>query len=130
MERIVFIAGGIGITPLLSMLRYIAQTDSRKSVTLIWANRSIRDTFLPDEFENILHAMPNLKIHHIMSHQPDYPGMKGYLNETILKELLSPVLHSAMVFLCGPPVMMKLIKYSLRKIGFAKNQIITENFAL
>ena len=129
-EHIVFIAGGIGITPLLSMLRYIAQTDNKKRVTLIWANRTVNDTFLPEEFEDIISVMPNLKIHHIMSKQPDYAGLKGYLNEAILKELLNPVLPGARVFLCGPPQMMKLVKGSLRNIGFAKNQIITENFAL
>ncbi len=129
-EHIILIAGGIGITPLLSMLRYIAQTDNQKHVTLIWANRTVNDTFLPEEFEDILHAMPNLKIHHIMSKQPDYAGLKGYLNEAILKELLNPVLPGARVFLCGPPSMMKLVKGSLRNIGFAKKQIITENFAL
>lgn len=129
-DHIILIAGGIGITPLLSMLRYIAQNDNQKHVTLIWANRTVDDTFLSEEFEDILHAMPNLKIHHIMSKQPDYAGLKGYLNEAILKELLNPVLPGARVFLCGPSSMMKLVKGSLRNIGFAKNQIIMENFAL
>ena len=129
-ENIIFIAGGIGITPLLSMLRYIATMDNKKHVTLIWANRTVKDTFLPEEFEDITRVMPNFKIHHIMSRQPDYPGLKGFLNEEILKELLSPVLADAKVFLCGPPSMMKLVKGSLRNIGFAKKQIITENFAL
>ena len=112
------------------MLRYIAGTDNKKHVTLIWANRTINDTFLPEEFEDITSIMPNLKIHHIMSHQPDYPGLKGYLNEEILKEFLSPVSSGTIVFLCGPPVMMKLVSQSLRNIGFAGNHIITENFAL
>ena len=129
-EHIVFIAGGIGITPLLSMLRYIAQNDNQKQVTLIWANRTVKDTFLPEEFEDITKVMPNLKIHYIMSQQPDYTGLKGYLNDEILKELLCPVSHGTRVFLCGPPVMMKLVKGSLRKIGFANKQIITENFAI
>jgi predicted ferric reductase len=129
-EHLILIAGGIGITPLLSMLRYIAQEDSSKRVTLIWANRTTDDTFLPDEFEKIVSTMPNLKIHHIMSQQPDFPGLKGYLNETILKDILSPVTGKESIFLCGPPVMMKLVTHSLLKIGLHKNQIHTENFSL
>lgn len=129
-ENLVLIAGGIGITPLLSMLRYIAQTDNQKRVTLIWANRTIHDTFLPDEFAEIRRAMPNLKIHHIMSKQPDYPGLKGHLNETILKDLLGPVSLGVSVFVCGPPMMMESAICSLRKIGLRKKQIHAENFAL
>jgi predicted ferric reductase len=129
-EHLVLIAGGIGITPLLSMLRYIAQEDSQKKVTLIWANRTTRDTFLPDEFAEISRMMPNLKIHHIMSQQPDYPGLKGFLNEMILKDILSPVSGKEQVFLCGPPIMMKLVTHSLQNIGLHKKQIHTENFAI
>ena len=130
MEHIILIAGGIGITPLLSMLRYIAQTDNQKRVTLIWANRTGEDTFLPEEFDEFTKAMPNLKIHHIMSRQKDYHGLKGYLNEEILKELLGQVSVDSKVFLCGPPEMMKSVKIVLRKIGFTRKQIITENFIL
>jgi len=129
-KQIILIAGGIGITPLLSMLRYLAQKDKQKHVTLIWANRTTKDTFLQEEFDYILNEMPNLKIHNVMSRESDYSGLKGHLNEDILKELLNPVSSDSKVFLCGPVEMMKLVKQSLRKIGFAKKQIIRENFIL
>ena len=64
------------------------------------------------------------------SRQSEYSGLKGRLNEKNLKELLGSVESDSKVFLCGPPEMMKKVKKTLRKNGFANKQIVTENFIL
>jgi predicted ferric reductase len=128
-EDIVMIAGGIGITPMLGMLRYMADTGDKRAIVLIWGNRSEKDIVFRDEID----AMParlNLRVHHVLSSQPDWPGEKGKVDEALLKRLLTEQDRRARVFLCGPPIMMNLVTASLRKIGFSANRIHTERFSL
>lgn len=126
---LVMIAGGIGITPLLSMLRYMADTGDRRSIVLIWGNRSEKDIVFRGEID-ALPARLNLRVHHVLSNQPDWPGEKGKVDDALLGRLLTEKDRKARVFLCGPPIMMKLVSASLRRLGFPAKRIHTERFAL
>lgn len=128
--EIIMIAGGIGITPMLSMLRYMADTRDARKTTLVWSNRTREHIVHPDEFEQLEKNMPDLQVIHVIT--GDASGNKGkrHLDQTGLERLLSDCSRRSAVFVCGPPRMMKDICRALLRIGFSKRWIFTERFNL
>lgn len=129
-EELLLIAGGVGITPFLSMLHFLADTQPDRRVTLLWANRAQQDIFAKDELDEMQQNMPNLLVHHILSHERDWPGETGFVDEDKLRRLLGQRLTRSCVFLCGPPPMMTVVSAALRKLGVSRRRILTERFAL
>jgi 3-phenylpropionate/trans-cinnamate dioxygenase ferredoxin reductase subunit len=127
---LVMIAGGVGITPILAMLEYLAANQPDRTVTLIWGNRKQRDIFAADQVDAIAARMPNLSVRHVMSHQDDWQGEKGLVDRARLDRLLSPARGELGVFLCGPPAMMGSVAAALRSLGVRRRRIYTERFEL
>lgn len=145
-DNLVFIAGGIGITPFMSMLRYLRDADGadgihpnhpkgmRRNVLLIWGNKTERDIVFRDELEEMSARMPPdkpypLKVIHVMSSQADWPGEKGYLDEARLKRFLDGIANPQ-VFVCGPPLMTKRVIRALQGLGIGRGRIHDERFSL
>jgi len=128
-DRLVFIAGGIGITPFMSMLRYICDRELQKEVVLLWANKREKDIAFRDELEEMASQMPSLKVLHIVSRQEDWPGEKGRIDADKLKKHVGDF-HQGEFFLCGPPQMMRDVEKTLSSLGVPKKRIHVERFAL
>jgi predicted ferric reductase len=126
---LVFIAGGIGITPFMSMLRYIYDRKLKRNVILMWANKTENDIAFRDELEKMAAEMPSLKVVHAMSEQDDWPGEKGYIDAEKLKKYVSNF-QGKEFFICGPPPMMIAVKRALKDLGVTKKRIHYERFAL
>jgi predicted ferric reductase len=127
--NLVFIAGGIGITPFISMLRYMVDKKLERNVILIWGNKTEKDIAFKSELEQMAVAMPSLRIIHVLSNQSEWPGEKGYVDTMLLHTLLDGF-ENPQVFVCGPPVMMTKGVRSLQQVGVPKARIHFERFAL
>ena len=66
---VIFIAGGIGITPVLSMLRYMADTADNRKTLLIWSNQTRAHIVYPDEFETLENTLENLNVIHVLTRE-------------------------------------------------------------
>lgn len=128
-DRMIFIAGGIGITPFLSMLRYMKDRDLSKEVILLWGNKTEKDIVLRPELDRMVSQMPHLKVHYILSRQEDWPGEKGRIDGEILKKIVGDFTKGEF-FVCGPRPMMEDIEQALSSLGVPKRRIHTERFAL
>ena len=129
-KEIIMIAGGIGITPMLSMLRYMAEIDDQRNITLIWSNQTPDHIVLPDAFENLAAQLKRLHIVHVMTRASQYSGERGRLDQSKLKRLLSGCSRSAGVLVCGPDEMMKDVHPHLLSLGFQRRMIFMERFSL
>ncbi len=127
--NLVFIAGGIGITPFMSMLRYIVDKKLERNVLLLWGNKTENDIAFRGELQQMVTDMPALRVVHVLSHQPDWPGEKGYVDGNLLHKYLDGF-ENPQVFVCGPPVMMTKVIRLLRQFGVPKARIHYERFAL
>ena len=128
--ELVMVAGGVGVTPMLSMLRYMADRGEGRKVTLVWSNRTEADILCREELEAIQAKLPNLSVLHVLTRQKDFQGPTGRLDRTMLKELLSGCSRTAAVFVCGPPPMMDAVCKALKGIGFRGRRIHTEKFSI
>ena len=127
-REIVLIAGGIGITPMLSMLRFMVDRQDHRAVTLIWSNRSRENMVYSEEFNDLAAKLTGLRpvLNFTRTAEAGYPS--GRLNLEKLKVMLSACSRRSSIFLCGPAQMMKQVKGDLKRIGFASRSIYTEYF--
>jgi predicted ferric reductase len=131
---LVFIAGGIGITPLMSMLRWMRDNASRRNrdrVLLLYANRTERDIVFREEIDAIAReGHPKLKVVNVLSEaDASWKGETGLIDEEKLVRHCG-VLEGRVFYLCGPPVMMRKLTSVLRRLGVPRKRIRWERFAL
>lgn len=129
---LVFIAGGIGITPLMSMLRHIRDTRAERTVTLLYANSSERDIVFRDELAAMERdGVAGLKVTHVLSKPSDkWKGERGHLDEETIQRLLGPDAARRSFYLCAPPALLKQTIWTLRKVHVPTARIHFERFSL
>jgi len=121
-----FIAGGIGITPIMSMLRHLRDTDDDRQALLLWGNRKESDILFRDELEQ----MPgSIRLAYILSEpEQDWNGARGYIDEKWIREHAASMLDEAEIFLCGPPPMMDSVLKALETLKVSGSRIHYERF--
>ena len=129
-NEIIMIAGGIGITPMLSMLRLMAGSNDQRKITLIWSNQARKHIIFPDEFQNMEAQLKGLRIFHVLTRDPEFSGEKGRLDRPKLKRLTSKCSRSSAIFVCGPNRMMKEVHHCLVSLRFPRRMIFMERFSL
>ena len=122
--KLLFIAGGIGLTPLRSMLE---QLPAGTSAELIYSARTSGDIALKAELERIA-TKANLKLHYVLSDETVSGYDHGILDGPTVKRLV-PDYRERTVYLCGPPPMMAGVTSALESIGVPAAAIKTERFA-
>jgi ferredoxin-NADP reductase len=127
-RSIVLIAAGAGITPMMSMLRYIADRGLSTPVTLLYCVRTRRDIIFEAELERLSNCVPSLNYSVSLS-RPDetWRGGKGRLTKEFILEHLSDV-DSPTFFLCGPHGFMDNARQILRSLGVSESRITQESF--
>jgi predicted ferric reductase len=128
-SSMLLIAGGIGVTPLLSMVHYLADTGDARRAVLLWGNRTEADIACRGELERLASSMPSLQVVHVLSRQDDWPGEKGHIDEQLLSRYLCD-LEDPAAFVCGPPRMIGSVVRALRRLGVPRRRIHAERFAL
>lgn len=128
-KKICFIAGGIGITPFLAMLRHMNSTDNSKNVVLLWGARNLSEVICKDELDDYASKFNDFKFVPILSNDNTYTGEKGYIDTNIIKKYLDNVLEYDF-YICGPPIMMDIQLKNLNSLGVPKENIHFERFAI
>lgn len=118
----VFIAGGAGVTPFISIFRDLQGKNELGSNKLLFANKTVADIIHKDEFKDML----GQNFINILSQDesPDYEH--GLINEDFLKK--HGVNDHQYVYLCGPKPMMDSIEEQLRNLDVKQEAIIKEVF--
>jgi ferredoxin-NADP reductase len=128
---LVFVAAGIGITPLMSMLRYMRDRREPRRVLLVYANRRAQDVVFRNELQQIESGgFPALKTIHILSQPPDdWVGRTGRLDTASLGSLCGGFAGKAF-FICCPPIMASGLIRGLQKAGVGPERIHADYFGL
>lgn len=131
-ERLVFIAGGIGITPIMSMLRSMADREDQRPSKLFYNNRDWDSITFREELEKLQQSL-NLEIIYTLEKPPQkWDGETGFMTQDILHKYLGNewTKDGTEIFMCGPQVMMDIVEKQCRAEGFSETQIHFELFNL
>jgi predicted ferric reductase len=130
-NNLVFIAGGIGITPFMSMLRHMRDTRAARKVLLLYGNRTEKDIAFRKELEEMVVAgVPRLRMVHVLNQaDQDWNGKRGHITVNLIREECLG-LEGRAFYLCGPPVMMMGLVKGLKKAGVKRGNIRFERFSI
>lgn len=124
---LVFIAGGIGITPYISMLRYVNEEKLPYNITLIYSNRDRQSTAYFDEIQTLNSQLSTLKVILTMTDDPNWPGEKRRIDAQFIKDYTKD-LQNPLYLVVGPPAMVDTVQKALLEAGVAPENIKIENF--
>jgi predicted ferric reductase len=127
----VFVAAGVGVTPIFSMLSSMCLREDMRHVTLIYASRDWDSVIFRDELEELQLYMPNLTVVHVLRDAPpEWEGERGRITLGVLARHLPSRLHQQMEYLvCGSAELMDEMERGLTTLGVPPEQIHTERFA-
>ncbi len=128
-DSIVLISGGVGITPMVSITRYLTERSWAGDIFFIYACRTPADFIFADEVAALQRRNPKLRVAVAMSRSEgtDWKGHRGRLTKELLTQTV-PNLASRRIHLCGPPSMMDSTKAILTELGVPPDQVKTEAF--
>ncbi len=128
-QPLVLIGGGVGITPLMSVLRCMISCGMENPIYLLYACKSISDFVFREELEFLRERHPNLKLLVAVNHlEGEFPwAYEGRLTKEKIIESV-PEIANSRIHLCGPPPMMQAMRTALGELGVSQDQIKTEAF--
>jgi predicted ferric reductase len=124
----VLIAAGVGITPLLSMLRTLADRGDRRRHRLIVAARSEDQLMLRPEIAELRTRLNLLVVEVLSRPDPGWTGETGRISKSLLSRYLPRRPHKLHYFLCGPQSMVGVVSTELAQLGVPLRRIHTERF--
>jgi ferredoxin-NADP reductase len=127
-KSIVLIAAGSGITPMISMLRYIDDLELTTAVTLLYCVRTGADIIFNNELVRLSRSLPNFKYEVCLSRpDPTWKGRSGRLTAELVSQSVAN-LESPTFFLCGPNGFMSNARQLLSTLGVNQDRIFRESF--
>jgi len=128
----VFLAGGIGVAPFLSMLSYATGEKLRHPIVLFYANRYLEDAAFMNALWNLERANPRFRfIPTLTRTAQNYRGWKGETGHISSEMLVTQVgiLRGPIYYIAGPPRMVAATRRTLSEVGVDEDDIRTEEFA-
>jgi glycine betaine catabolism B len=129
-KSLAFLSGGIGITPLRSMLRYIADKGLDYDVILIYGNNTWENVVFRDELAQIANTNKSIRVEYVLS-GPNFPldwkGKKGLITKELITALI-PDYIDRIFYISGPIKMVLALEEQLSVIGVPKSQVKRDYF--
>lgn len=129
-RRAVLIAGGIGITPMLSMLRACRAHGRKAPIWLIYGNADESEIIARELLDQLVRDLPLTLVHVLEEPSEDWTGPRGFIDVALLEDTLPPDADDIDYFVCGPPPMMDQVEPLLRQRGVAARRLYSERFNL
>ena len=125
---LVFIGGGAGMAPILSLLRSMAERGIRRKATFFYGARTRRDLCFSDELRAIAGKLPDFSYIPALSHESpgEWDGETGLITDVVKR--LASGLAGAHAYVCGPPPMVEAAVPLLQTLGVAEKRIYFDKF--
>ena len=128
-KEYVFLAGGIGITPFRSMLRYMVDKGLDYHVTLVCSNRDRESTPFFEELQELEADLPRGRVVFTMDQDESWDGEKRRISPEMLQDVLGGDLSSFHFMIAGPPGMAKAVKAAILEAGVPEEQVQSDSFS-
>jgi predicted ferric reductase len=124
----VFVAGGVGIAPIMSMLRTLADRGDRRPLLLLYGNRRWERALYREELDALAGRL-DLRVVHVVGEPPaDWDGERGLLTREMLARHLPANRGDLHYYLCGPVAMTQAVEKWLSELGIAPARVHSELF--
>jgi predicted ferric reductase len=128
-QGFVLLGGGVGITPMRSIILTMIQRQDFRPVVLFFAANTEDDLTFREELIELSKNHPNIKIVFVLANPPEqWDGETGYITQQILERHLPAQAKRFMYFICGPEPMMNAMEKVLLVNGIPGDHIQTERF--
>jgi predicted ferric reductase len=125
----VLIAGGVGVTPMMSLIRTFADRGDKRPVILLYGSRDWESITFREELE-ALKTRLDLTVVHVLADPPSrWTGEQGFITAEILKRHLPPPFGEHEYFICGPNVMMDAIEQTLSEMNVPLAKYHSERYS-
>jgi ferredoxin-NADP reductase len=124
-----FLSGGIGITPIRSICKYVVDKNIGIDMVLVYSNRSIRDIVFKDDFSAMSRSYPRLRVAHVLCEaEQGFKCTVGRIDASLIRNEIPDYLERKF-YLCGPPQMVEAMRKILSdELGLSGGKIVMENF--
>jgi ferredoxin-NADP reductase len=127
-DDLVFLAGGSGITPFMSMLREMADRRLARRAHLIFGSRTPGDIIFREALDRMAARHPQVRITHVLSEAPDdWKGRRGFIDADLIRAVVDRI-ETRMFYICGPEAMDAFCLPELAKLGLPGRRIRREVF--
>ena len=124
-KRVGFVAGGTGITPMISIIRWMLAKGLDVEIFLLFANKTEADIIFRDEWDSDVREHATFHVHHVLEQPPaGWAQGTGRITDEILRRHLPSPGPETAVFLCGPPLMVDALEGTLKAIGYSEQSIV------
>lgn len=129
-RRIVFVGGGAGMSPILALLRQMADSGNERETAYYYGARTEADLFYADELAALAERLPNFRFVPCLSDSwpDDWAGARGLVTEVL--EDRETGLGDCDVYLCGPPPMIDAALPLLSALGVPDDQVFFDKFTV
>jgi len=124
----VMVAGGVGVAPMMSMLRTFADRGEARPLVLVCGSDTLNDVIFRDELRELEQRLDLRVVHVLREPPPDWQGETGLVTEDVLRRALPADVDGFTCFLCGPEPMTDAVQQSLRRLGVPLRRIHVELF--
>lgn len=123
------VAGGSGIVPLMSILRYRQEIGSDIPAVLLYSSRSWEEVIYREELERLA-ADGSLRVVHTLtrSQPPGWSGYRRRIDTAMLADVAGPPENGSLAYVCGPTPLVESVASHLVTLDFAPQQVKTERF--
>jgi predicted ferric reductase len=124
----VFIAGGVGIAPIMSMLRTLADRNDPRPLHLIYGNAEWDRVLFREEIEALKNRLDLQVAHALKAPPPDWQGRQGMITQAFLQTTIPKEANQFVYFMCGPKPMTDSVQRSLHALGIPLHRMHLELF--
>ncbi|MFO0601537.1 MAG: 2Fe-2S iron-sulfur cluster-binding protein [Polyangiales bacterium] len=129
--QVVLLAGGVGITPLMAIVRALTDRCWAGQIHLVFSAQRESDVIFREELDYLARRFPNLHVVVTLTREPaasDWTGRRGAITADLLRDEV-PTLAAGPVFICGPDAMMAAMRALVAERGVDASNVHTEAFA-
>jgi ferredoxin-NADP reductase len=125
-SRVTFLTAGIGITPVRSILRFMADTGTALPATLIYGNSTEEAITFRDELEETARRLPSLQVVHVLSSPTEsWEGRRGHIDAALVRSVVADPSASPL-YISGPPLMVEAMRALAAELGVPSGLLVLE----
>jgi len=125
----ILIAGGVGITPMMSMIRTLADRGDRRPVILLYGSKDHDAITFREELEQLKTRLDLTIVHVLSDPPPQWDGEQGHITAAILARHVPAPYAAHQYFICGPGVMMDAVEAALAQLGVPMSNYHSERYS-